>query len=189
MAQKLAYIFPNAFPMLTTALKIALRNFQKNRLYTLINISGLAVGLAATWLIGLFVLHERSYDHFVPDVNRICAVGLDLKFGEEEGLTTNTPPPLGARMLQDFPEIESAARTFFLQETVVRRETPGQAPLIFNENTAYGADTTFLELFDFPMLQGKASTALDRSNTVVLTERMAEKYFWEKITHGGSSLF
>jgi len=184
LAQKLAYIFPNAFPMLTTALKIALRNFQKNRLYTLINISGLAVGLAATWLIGLFVLHERSYDHFVPDVNRICAVGLDLKFGEDEGLTTNTPPPLGARMLQDFPEIESAARTFFLQETVVRREMPGQAPLIFNENTAYGADTAFLELFDFPMLQGKASTALDRSNTVVLTERMAEKYFGKKSPMG-----
>ncbi|AEE51752.1 ABC transporter permease [Haliscomenobacter hydrossis] len=175
--------------MLTTALKIALRNFQKNRLYTLINISGLAVGLAATWLIGLFVLHERSYDNFVPDVDRICAVGLDLKFGEEEGLTTNTPPPLGPRLLQDFPEIEMAARTFFLQETVVRRETPGQAPLIFNENTAYGADTAFLELFDYPMLQGNASTALDRSNTVVLSERMAEKYFGKKSPLGQTIFF
>ncbi|MDX2072114.1 MAG: ABC transporter permease [Haliscomenobacter sp.] len=175
--------------MLTTALKIALRNFQKNRLYTLINISGLAVGLAATWLIGLFVLHERSYDNFVPDVNRICAVGLDLKFGEEEGLTTNTPPPLGPRILQDFPEVETAARTFFLQETVVRRETRGQAPLVFNENTAYGADTAFLELFDFPMLQGNASTALDRSNTVVLSERMAEKYFGKKSPMGQPLFF
>jgi putative ABC transport system permease protein len=175
--------------MLTTALKIALRNFQKNRLYTLINISGLAVGLAATWLIGLFVLHERSYDNFVPDVDRICAVGLDLKFGEEEGVTTNTPPPLGPRMLQDFPEIESAARTFFLQETVVRREVPGQAPLVFNENTAYGADTAFLELFGFPLLQGNASTALDRSNTVVLSERMAEKYFGKKSPMGQTLFF
>lgn len=84
--------------MLTTALKIALRNFQKNRLYTLINISGLAVGLAATWLIGLFVLHENSYDNFVPDVNRIYSVGLDIKVGEEEARTTNTPPPLGPRL-------------------------------------------------------------------------------------------
>ncbi|WP_373552119.1 ABC transporter permease [Haliscomenobacter sp.] len=175
--------------MLTTALKIALRNFQKNRLYTLINISGLAVGLAATWLIGLFVLHERSYDNFVPDVDRICAVGLDLKFGEEEGLTTNTPPPLGPRILQDFPEIEMAARTFFLQETVVRRETPGQAPLVFNENTAYGADTAFLELFNFSMLQGNAGTALDRSNTVVLSERMAEKYFGKKSPLGQTLFF
>jgi len=185
----LAYTFSNAFLMLTTALKIALRNFQKNRLYTLINISGLAVGLAATWLIGLFVLHEKSYDNFVPDVDRICAVGLDLKFGEEEGLTTNTPPPLGPRLLQDFPEIEMAARTFFLQETVVRRETPGQAPLVFNENTAYGADTAFLELFNFPMLQGNASTALDRSNTVVLSERMAEKYFGKKSPMGQTLFF
>ena len=185
----MAYTFSNAFLMLTTALKIALRNFQKNRLYTFINISGLAVGLAATWLIGLFVLHENSYDNFVPDVNRICAVGLDLKFGEEEGLTTNTPPPLGPRVLQDFPEVETAARTFFLQETVVRRETPGQAPLVFNENTAYGADTAFLELFDFPMLQGNANTALDRSNTVVLSERMAEKYFGKKSPMGQTLFF
>jgi putative ABC transport system permease protein len=165
------------FSMLPTALKIALRNFQKNRLYTLINISGLAIGLAATWLIGLFVLNERSFDRFVPDVNRICAVGLDLKFGEDEGLTTNTPPPLGPRLLLDYPEIESAARTFYLQETVVRRDIPGQAPLVFNENTAYGADSSFLELFGYRMLEGNASTALDRKNSVVLSKKMAEKYF------------
>lgn len=132
--------------MLTTALKIALRNFQK----IVCTPSSTSVvwlcAMAATWLIGLFVLHEKSYDNFVPDVDRICAVGLDLKFGEEEGLTTNTPPPLGA--LQDFPEVEMAARTFFLQETVVRRETLGRR-LVFNENTAYGADSAFLELFNF----------------------------------------
>jgi putative ABC transport system permease protein len=185
----LAYFLKNTTLMLTTALKIALRNFQKNRLYTLINISGLAVGLAATWLIGLFVLHENSYDHFVPEVDRVCAVGLDLKFGEEEGLTTNTPPPLGPRLLQDFPEVEMAARTFFLQETVVRREIPGQAPLVFNENTAYGADTAFLELFGFPMLEGSAQTALDRSNSVVLSERMAEKYFGKKSPLGQALIF
>ncbi|WP_421796702.1 ABC transporter permease [Haliscomenobacter sp.] len=166
--------------MLTTALKIALRNFQKNRLYTLINISGLAVGLAATWLIGLFVLHENSYDNFVPDVNRIYSVGLDIKVGEEEARTTNTPPPLGPRLAQDFPEVELAARTFYLAETVVRREIPGQAPLVFNENTAYAADSSFLELFNFPMREGNVGSALDRSGSLVLGERMAEKYFGKK---------
>jgi putative ABC transport system permease protein len=172
------------FAMLPTALKIALRNFQKNRLYTLINISGLAIGLAATWLIGLFVLNEQSFDRFVPDVNRICAVGLDLKFGEEEGMTTNTPPPLGPRLLLDYPEIESAARTFYLQETVVRRDISGQAPLIFNENTAYGADSSFLELFAYPMLEGNASSALDRRNSLVLSKTMAEKYFGKQSPMG-----
>ncbi len=183
------YVAQMIFSMIPTALKIALRNFQKNRLYTLINISGLAIGLAATWLIGLFVLNERSFDRFVPDVNQICAVGLDLKFGEDEGLTTNTPPPLGPRLLLDYPEIESAARTFYLQETVVRRDIPGQAPLVFNENTAYGADSSFLELFGYQMLEGKASTALDRKNSVVLSKKMAEKYFGKKSPIGQQMSF
>lgn len=163
--------------MIQNYLLLAFRNLRRRSFFSTINIAGLAVGLAACWLIGLYVFHERSFDRFLPNADRICAVSLHLKMGDEEGVTTNTPPPLGPRLLADFPEIELAARTFDLQESNVRLERPGQAPLSFSETGAYAADTSFLELFDFPMVEGNAATALDRPRSLVLSEWAAEKYF------------
>jgi putative ABC transport system permease protein len=163
--------------MLLNHLKIAFRNFRGQPFFSLINIAGLAVGLAVCWLIALFVFHEKSYDSFLPNADRICAVALDIKMQQDEGRTTNNPPPLGPRLVADFPEIELAARTFFLQQSTVRYEKPGAAPLAFTEDAAYAADTAFLELFDFPMAEGDARTALDRPGSLVLSARAAEKYF------------
>ena len=173
--------------MLKNHLKLALRNLRRQAFFSSVNIAGLAVGLAACWLVGVFVAHERSFDQFLPNADRICAVALDLKMGEEEGHTTNTPPPLSARLAADFPEIELAARTFNLQESTVRLEKPGQAPLMFSENRAFAADTSFLELFGFPMLEGDA-TALDRHGSLVLSARAAEKYFGKTSAVGQSLL-
>jgi putative ABC transport system permease protein len=163
--------------MLQNHLLLAMRNLRRRAFFSTVNIAGLGVGLAACWLIGLYVWHEKSFDRFLPTADRICAVALDLKMGEEEGRTTNTPPPLGPRLAADFPEIELTARTFYLQESNVRLEKPGQAPLSFAETGAYAADTTFLELFNFPMLEGDVATALDQPRSLVLSETAAVKYF------------
>ncbi|MBC7777278.1 MAG: ABC transporter permease [Phycisphaerae bacterium] len=163
--------------MLYNHLLLAFRNLRRRSFFSFVNITGLAVGLAACWLIGLYVWHEKSFDAFLPNANRICAVALDLKSGEEEGRTTNTPPPLGPRLAADFPEIELAARTFYLRESNVRLEKPGQAPLSFAEEWAYAADTSFLELFNFPMAEGDVATALDQPHSLVLSQQAAEKYF------------
>ncbi len=169
-------------------LKLALRIFRKNTFFSAINVAGLAVGLAACWLIALFVVHEQSFDHFLPNADRICAVALDLKMGDEEGRTTNTPPPLGPRLAADFPEIELVARTFDLQQSNVRLEKPGQAPLAFSETRALAVDTSFLELFDFPMAEGDAATALDGRGSLVLSQRAAEKYFGKTAAVGQTLL-
>jgi len=150
---------------------------RRRGFFSFINIAGLGVGLAACWLISLYVLHERSYDRFLPHAARIFAVALDLKMQQEEAFTTNTPPPLGPRLMADFPEVENMARTFYLQESTVRFEKAGQAPLSFNEKAAYAADTSLLELFDFPMREGDVKTALDHPGSVVLSEKAANKYF------------
>lgn len=163
--------------MYSNYFKIAFRNLRRNRVISVINISGLAVGLATCWFIALFVGHEKSYDQFLPDAERICAVALDLKMGDQEGITTNTPPPVGPRLAADFPEIEMAARVFPLRSTVVGREIPNGDPLLFNENLAFAADTNFLELFQFPLIEGDISTALDKPGSLVLTEETAQKYF------------
>ena len=157
--------------------KTTLRTLRRQPLFSSINVLGLSIGLAACWLISLYVLHERSFDRFLPEADRICAVGLDLKMQTEEARTTNTPPPLGLRLAADFPEVEMAARTFYLQESTVRRDVPGQASLSFVERGAYAADTSFLELFEFPMAEGSAATALDRPGSMVISERVAAKFF------------
>lgn len=174
--------------MLQNHLLLALRNMRRRAFFSTVNIAGLGVGLAACWLIGLYVWHEKSYDQFLPNAERICAVSLDLKMGEEEGRTTNTPPPLGPRLLADFPEIELAARTFYLQESNVRLEKAGQAPRSFAETGAYAADTSFLELFDFPMLEGNVATALDQPRSLVISEQAAEKYFGKNTAIGQTLL-
>ncbi|MCW5923292.1 MAG: ABC transporter permease [Saprospiraceae bacterium] len=167
---------------------IALRNMRRNGFFSFINISGLAVGLAACWLIGLFVFHEKNFDSFLPHADRICAVAFDLKMGDQEGLTTNTPPPVGPRLAADFPEIEMTARTFHLGSVVVRRDGSDHTPLIFNEEAAMAVDTAFLELFGFPMTAGDASMVLDKPGSLVLTEKMAEKYFGDTPAIGQSLL-
>ncbi len=174
--------------MFLNYLKIALRNFQRQKFFSLINVTGLAVGIAACWLIALYVQHERSYDTFLPYADRVCAVAFDLKMGEQEGVTTNTPPPVGPRLVEDFPEVEMAARTFDLGSVVVQREAmAGKEPVTFNEyNNALAADTAFLELFGFPMVEGNATSALDAPGSVVLTESMAHKYFGKQAALGQS---
>lgn len=167
-------------------LKIALRNFRRQAFFSLVNVAGLAVGLSACWLIALFVEHERSFDQTLAYADRICAVALDLKMGDQEGRTTNTPPPLGARLAADFPEIEGTARTFHLASLVVQNQQPGHAPVLFNEKNVLAVDTGFLELFDFPMAEGPVSSALDRPGALVLTETMAKKYFGQSDAIGQS---
>jgi putative ABC transport system permease protein len=163
--------------MLLNHIKIAFRNFKRQTFFSLINVAGLAVGLMATWLIAVYVYHEYSYDQFLPDTNRICAVAFDIKVGEQEAYTTNTPPPLGPRLVADNPEVEMAARTFNLGTVVVRKQVTGKDPVQFNEQLAIAADTSFLELFGFPMVAGDVKTALDSPESIVITEEMARKYF------------
>ncbi len=173
--------------MLLNYLKIALRHFRRQKFFSLINVMGLAVGLAACWLIGIYVQHEQSYDAFLPQADRVCAVAFDLKVGEQEVVTTNTPPPVGPRLVEDFPEIEMAARTFDLGSVVVQREAmEGKEAITFNELNGFAADTAFLELFGFPMLAGHTTSALDAPGSVVLTESMAHKYFGDETAIGRS---
>lgn len=172
--------------MIQNHFKIAWRNFRRRPFFSGINVAGLSVGLAACWLVGLYMLHEHSFDRFLPHADRICAVALDLKMQQDEGRTTNTPPPLGPRLVADFPEIEIAARTFYLRESTVRREQTGQPPVVFTESAVFAADTSFLELFDFPMAEGDAATALDRPGSLVLSERAAEVYFGKSSPLGQS---
>ncbi|MCH8960782.1 MAG: ABC transporter permease [Bacteroidetes bacterium] len=162
--------------MLTNYLKIALRNLRKHKGYTFINITGLAVGLACCLLIVLFVRDELSYDRYHDNADRIYRITLDALLGEQEIHGPISPAPMAQALVNDFPEVVQATRLFtFTDETLVRY----QANRFVEERFFFG-DSTFFEVFTFPLLQGDPKTALVEPNTVVLTESTARKYFGQE---------
>lgn len=159
--------------MVKNYLLIAWRNAWRNRTYTLINIMGLAIGIASSIIILLFVLDELSYDrhneHF-RDIYRICVRG-KIQGNELEAALSNAP--MGATLKSDFPEVVEFTRLFtFDGDPVVR-----YGDKVFIEENFYYADSTFFNLFTSPAVYGDPAGMLTRPQTVVLTEATARKYF------------
>jgi putative ABC transport system permease protein len=157
--------------MFKNYLKIALRNFVIHKLYTAINIIGLAIGIACSILILLFVRNELSYDRFHPNAENIYRVYVtEAPPGREPFTYSATPWPMATAMETSFPEVERAVRL------AVRND------LVRLENTSFAervhlVDTDFFEFFNFPLATGEPATVLQNLNAVVITESMAEKYF------------
>ena len=153
--------------MLNNYLKVAVRNLLKHRLYSLINISGLAVGMACCLVILLFVRHELSYDRFHAKAERIYRLLLD----HEDGMSSPVGPAIvGPQLEVDFPEIRYA-------RLLPRRRLQvcfGEKRL--SEDMAF-VDGDFLTLFTFPLIHGDGRTALEQPNSVVISQTAARKYF------------
>ncbi|MCK5135128.1 MAG: ABC transporter permease [Bacteroidales bacterium] len=159
--------------MIKNHLIIAWRNAWRNKGYSLINILGLAIGIASSIIILLFVLDELSFDrhneHF-EDIYRICICG-KIQGNEMEAALSNAP--MGATLKSDFPEVTESTRLFtFDGDPIVRYEDR-----VFIEENFYYADSTFFNVFTAPAVQGDPQKMLNRPNTVVLTGEIARKYF------------
>lgn len=161
--------------MFSSYLKIALRNMRRQKGYAFINIVGLAIGLACCILILLYVRDELSYDRFNENAGRIYRVGLHGIIGTNEFNVTNTSAPMAAALEQEFPEVLAAARVNSFGYPVLR-----YGEKVFSEERFFWADSNFFDIFTVNFLQGNPQDALNRPNTVVLTESMAKKYFGEE---------
>ena len=160
--------------MIRNYLKIAFRNFKRNKGYSAINIIGLSLGMAASILILLFILDELSYDTFFPNSERIYRVNVTGVLNENEIAIATSPAPLAEALKEEVPQVEDAVR-FGLLRTF---------PLTFEENAftepiVLSVDPNFLEFFGYQMLQGNPKTALTGPNKIVLTSSTARKYFGE----------
>jgi len=156
--------------MILTYFKIAFRRLQRSRLYTLINLVGLTVGIASCLLIGLFIINELSYDRFNANAGRI--VRMTMQFGEggkEKFATTGTKA--GPQLQRTFPQVKSFVRVVG-GSTVVKYG--GQ---MYVEKGFLYADSTFFQMFSFPLLKGDPKTVLDAPNKLVITQSTARKYF------------
>jgi len=162
--------------MLYNYFNIALRNLLKNKVHTTINVFGLAFGMASVFLITLYIRHELSYDRFhhqAEDLYRIVWAS--------DNPQTRTPHPMAQALVADFPEVESAVSLTPLFAAGLTPETHSlrnpQKDERYDEKNFLAVDTTFFDVFDFPIVKGDAKKALKQVNGVLISESMARKYF------------
>ncbi|MEQ9103327.1 MAG: FtsX-like permease family protein [Rhodothermales bacterium] len=158
--------------MLRNYLTVTLRSMARQKAYTFINVFGLGVGLAAFIMITLFVVNEFAFDAHHPDGDRIFQVQLDAELGEQKVLTASSPAVMAGAFLDAFPELESAVRLDNWGPTLV---TYGDNR--YNESGFFLADSTLFDFFALPLVKGDPATALNRPNTLVLSETKAATYF------------
>lgn len=161
--------------MLKNYFKIAVRNLLKYKAYSFINIAGLAIGIACCILILLFVNDELNYDKFHKNYKNIYRVTLDSKIGNNEFVGAVTPTPMAEALIRDFPQVKAAAKFTNFGFPVLR-----YGDKVYSEEKMYWADSSIFDVFTFEFVKGEAKNALNQPNTMVLTEKMAKKYFGDE---------
>ena len=155
--------------------KLTFRNLMRNKVFSFINIFGLAAGLAVCLLIMLYILDESSYDKHHKDGDRVFRVAYESK----EGSWSANSAPFAFGVKNDLPEVEQAARLLKfpdLEMMLLTYEEKNERKQFF-EPQGYFVDSTFFELFSYNFKYGDDRTALNEPNTVVLSERIADKLF------------
>ena len=170
--------------MLLNYIKIAFRNFLNQRLFSSLNIFGLAIGMAAVWLMVLYVADELSYDRFHEKSDRIFRVVHEAKWSTGGFKLAPTSAPYAQALQNDYPEIEKT----------VRINAEGGGTIQFGEkaietNNVFFADASIFGVFSYPMLYGDSTTALQGSQKIVLTKTLAEKLFGKASDALGKTIF
>ncbi len=158
--------------MFKNYLKTGWRNIKRQKGYSFINIAGLALGMACAILIVFYIHHELGFDKFHENADRIYRVVIDATIKQDQVIVPAAQMAFGPTVAKDFPEVAAAVRVQSRPKTFVK-----YADRAFYESGLLYADASIFDVFTFPFVSGDPKTALARANTVVLTERMAAKYF------------
>jgi putative ABC transport system permease protein len=168
--------------MFKNYLKIAIRNIHKNKLFAAINILGLAVGMACFILISLWVQDELSHDEFHLNKNELYLINIKHP-GDLNGYgDPNAPYALAPILAQEFPEIINYTRIEELDNIITctfkyQPDENQSGQKMFYESNVWRVDTSFFTMFTFPFIHGNPETALGNQNSLVITDKIAEKYF------------
>jgi len=159
--------------MLKNYIKIAFRNIAKSKVYSFINIAGLAISISACILIALWIFDELNYDSFNKNADHIYRVYLDARINNKDMIAAISPTPMGEYLQKTMPEIKAYTRLWsFGKDPVIRIWNK-----TFYEKRFLYADSTFSDLFSLQFISGNPKTALSQPYSVVLTEKTAKKYF------------
>ncbi|MBF9252760.1 ABC transporter permease [Pontibacter sp. 172403-2] len=153
-------------------LKSTWRNLTRNKVYTAINVVGLAIGVASCLLIFLYVQHELSYDKAFTKHDRIYRVVNNLIVGDDVEKASITHAALAPGLAGDYPEIEAATRMIDWNKKVLRLEEKA-----LSIDHVFFVDSNYFDLFDYKLLEGNPKTALTEPNTMVISEEVAGKFF------------
>ena len=157
--------------MLKNYLKITLRTLWKDKGFSFINISGLAIGISTCILISLYVLDELRYDTFHKNARNIYRLTELLHLPKEVRPQTVTSPPMASALQQNFPEVKSVTR--FTESSRLLAYDDKK----FFDTKIWYADSTLFEIFSFSLRKGDPMTALVEPYSIVVTEKAAKKYF------------
>jgi putative ABC transport system permease protein len=170
----------NRLSMFKNYFVVAIRTHIRQRFYTLINMTGLAVGLAACLTIALYVAHELSYDRHYSDAARIFRVDQELKFGTNHIIVSQAPASLAELLQHDYPEIEKSVRVIYWGS---RHFKLPESTETFSEKYIGWADSTFFEIFPQTSIEGDLRSAVSNPGMVAISRSVAQKYF-----PGGSAI-
>jgi putative ABC transport system permease protein len=158
--------------MIKNYLRSAFKNLFKNRVITAINLIGLAIGITGLFLVLVFTSHEESYDTFYPEYDRIYRVCQREMSSEGESVGESTAPPLALELQSTIPEIENSCR--YLQMSTRLITGPNHSAY---EDQYNFIDASFFNIFSIPVIQGKPEEAIQNSDNLVITKRIAVLYF------------
>ncbi|MDB4285845.1 ABC transporter permease [bacterium] len=154
--------------------RTAIRSLLKHKVYSLINILGLAVGIASCVLIAGYIRYELSYDQQHEKADRIYRIVWESNIPQ-----TRTPHPMSYQMVKDLPQVEAAVSISPIWGPGLTKPSFSVRfeEKLFEEKAFLSVDTTFFRVFSFPFVSGNPITALQNPASVIITERMAKKYF------------
>ena len=160
--------------MFISYLRIALRNAFRQKTYTVINVSGLTIGIAASVLISFWILDEISYEKYFDKADRIHRIDFYSYVPQ-----TRSPHPMALAMVRDFPEVEKATSLTPVFGPNMSKPTFAfeYGEIRFDEKNVFAADTTFFDVFSFEFIMGDPKTAFRVPHAIIITREISEKYF------------
>jgi putative ABC transport system permease protein len=158
--------------MISSFFKHSIRALTRQKSYVAINVGGLAIGIACTLLISMYIINELSYDQYHEKKNQIYQIVLHGIINNEEMKVAYSSPPFGPAMTEEYPEVQGFLRMNKWSETVVTH-----LDKYFTENGFLEADSSFFDFFDVELVRGMKESALNQPFTLVISESTARKIF------------
>ncbi len=158
--------------MFKSLLKNAFRNITHKFGYSFLNILGMTLGITSALFLILYVSDELSFDQYHEYGDRIYRVQSHITETDDEFTWIIAQIPFAPQVKEDYPEVESVTRLFNFQRSLFKN-----GDMEFTEEEVYYADSTFFDIFTYKVLEGSTDEALDKPNSIVLTETMADRYF------------
>jgi putative ABC transport system permease protein len=167
--------------MFKSLLKNAFRNITNKFGYSFLNILGMTLGITSALFLILYVSDELSFDQYHDHGDRIYRVQSHITETDDDFTWIIAQIPFAPQVKEDYPEVESVTRLFNFQRSLFKN-----GDIEFTEEDVYYADSTFFDIFTYKTLEGSTEEALDKPNSIVLTETMADRYFGEDAALGNT---